>query len=433
MRGNNDAPATRGSAERENHPPEQAQNLRLLRGMLLAALALIVAIVGVAALFMAMHAPAKSLSPTASVRSHTAAWRDVGLSASEQIVFSHSAPQTGYSCGIVNNTVVMHITHDSGVSWQFLATPKPIASEFCTLVVDDTSPQRLALMTRITKPDPCLDTPCTPTPCANACQPCIDYCPPAPQQTFTLYRSADGGATWTSSALLPNGAHFTLDIAFAGSTLYAWTGTWPTLLAASVAGRPFQLINLSAYYPPPPQNDAQSYQASPQLWPLLGQLYVPVPSDDANAYIVTGDGGVSWTRRTFIMDGDPVVLRPASGLDGRTLMGERIHITGYLVLSLDGGSTWQPAPAPYPDFTHYGQTQCFVSVDGQFVWFNGFDANFGLGVYQAKPGATAWTKLLDESQIQDLSVDLVSYNAAGHMVALWGRKSQTKWVVYRLP
>ncbi len=439
MRWDKEPTVTRGPAEAENQPSRQEQGKPPLRGMLLALLALAVIVVSVAALVSVMRAPATSsavshaTSSTASGAKGKTAWRDVGLSAGEQIVFSHSAPQTGYSCGVVNKTIVMHATHDGGMSWQPLPTAKPITSELCTLAVDDTNPQRLALLTRITMADPCLTNACTPTPCANACQPCIDYCPPPPQQTLALYRSTDGGGSWTRSTSLPYGVHSTLDIAFAGSTLYAWTGTWPTLLAASVADGPFRLIDLSAYYPPPPQNHSDAYQGPEHLWPLRGQLYVPTPNDVANTYIVTGDGGRSWTRRTFAMDSDPVVLRPASGLDGRTLMGERIHEIGHLVLSTDGGSTWQAAPPPYPDFTHYGQTQCFVSADGSFVWFNGFDANFGLGVYVAKPGGTAWTKLVGASQIQDISVDLVSYDAAGHLAALWGRQNRTNWVVYQLP
>ena len=237
--------------------------------------------------------------------------------------------------------------------------------------------------------------------------------------------------TWTSSDPLPDGVHFTSEIVFAGATLYAWTDTWPTLLAVSVAGGPFQLLNLSAYFPAPQNNGA--YQGSTHLWPLRGQMYVLIPGGDQdNRYIVSNDGGMSWTRGAFTMGGDPVVLRPGSGLDGRTLMGERINMGGHLALSTDGGATWQLSPAPYPDFSHYGQTQAYVSADGSFIWFNGFDAGFGWGVYRAMAGATAWTKILDATHIQDISVDLVSYDGNGHLVALWGRESRTKWVVYRL-
>jgi len=338
----------------------------------LALTTLVVIAVFAGVLLALMKAPSKparhTLTPTATLSPRDAIWHDGGLSADEQIVFSHSAPQTAYSCGIANKSIVMHVTHNGGTSWQPLTFAPPIASESCALAVDDTNPQQLAIMTLVTKPDPCLTTPCTPTPSASACQPCIDYCPPPPQQTLTLYRFADGGVTWQRSASLPSGAHFTLDIAFAGATLYAWTDTWPTLLAASVEGGPFRLIDLSAYFPGSPNSGASLPLAVyTHLWPARGQLDVPIPGGDVeNHYILTNDGGVSWTRGAFVMDGDPVVLRPGSDLDGRTLMGERIHGTGFLVLSVDGGSTWQPAPAPYPDFSHYGQTQAYVSADGSF-------------------------------------------------------------------
>lgn len=414
---------------------ERARGRRLLRRMLASLLTLVAATAFAGALLSCAQAPTGtaplSSSSTPTPASRDAIWHDVGLSADEQIVFSHSAPQTAYSCGIANKAIAMHVSHDGGMSWQPLTMAEPIASESCTLAVDETNPQRLALMTMVTKTDPCMTTACTPTPCTGACQPCIDYCPPAPQRMFTLYRSGDGGMTWGSSDPLPDGAHLTPEIAFAGATLYSWTDTWPTLLAVSVAGSPFRLVNLSAYFPAPQNSGA--YQGSTHLWPLRGQMYVLIPGGDYdNRYIVSNDGGASWTRGAFTMGGDPVVLRPGSGLDGRTLMGERIHSIGHLVLSTDGGDTWQPSPAPYPDFSHYGQEQVYVSSDGSFIWFNGFDAGFGLGVYRARAGATAWTKILDATQIQDISVDLASYDANGHLAALWGREGRTKWVVYRL-
>lgn len=432
MRQDGGASRVTRAANAESYQATKTQWQRLPRRVAVGLLALIVATALGGVLLSCTQAPTRTTrlvppsSPTPGSRD--AIWHDVGLSAVEQIVFSRSAPQTAYSCGVANNTIVMHLSHDGGKSWQPLALATPIASEACVLAVNDTNPQQLAFMTLVTKPDPCAATMCTPTPCATACQPCVDYCPPPPQRTYTLYRSADGGTTWKSGGPLPNGIHLTLEIAFAGATLYAWTDTWPTLLAASVAGGPFRLIDLSTYFPAPQSNETPPYQGSTYLWPLLGRLYVLVPGGDyANRYIVTNDGGVSWTRGAFTMDGDPVVLRPGSGLDGRTLMGERIHLTGYLVLSADGGKTWQPSPAPYPDFSQSG-TQCYVASEGSFIWFG-----LGLGVYRAGAGAAAWTKILNADQIQDISVDLASYDANGHLVALWGRESRTKWVVHRLP
>lgn len=428
------------SAGGKNRQTERPRGQHLSRRVLLGVLALVAATAFAGALVSCAPVTAKlttvHILPSTSTQGvRDGRWHGVGLSANAQIVFSRSAAQTAYSCDIVNKTIVMYVTHDGGMNWQPLTLATPVASETCILAVDETTPQQLALMTLVTKEDPCTMAACTPTPCVSACQSCVDLCTQPPQRTFTLYRSADGGVTWKSSGLLPNGVHFTPEIAFAGSTLYAWTDTWPTLLAVSVAGGAFQLINLSAYFPAN-QNDTayQTYQTVIHLWPLRGQLYVPIPGGAyTNCYIVSNDGGVTWTRGAFTINGDPVVLRPNSGLDGRTLMGERIHSFGHLVLSTDGGTTWQPAPAPYPDFSHLGLMQCYVTADGSFIWFNGFDPGFGLGVYRANAGATAWTKILDASQIQDISVDLASYDANGHVVALWGRKSREKWVVYRLP
>lgn len=406
----------------------------------MALLALVVATVFIGVLLWLTRAPSKPAlashaTPTiaATLSPRDAAWHAVGLSADEQIVFARSDPQTAYSCGVANKTIVMHVSHDGGMTWQPLAFSSPIASETCLLTIDETNPLQLAIMTLVTKPDPCQTTMCTPTPCAGQCQPCMDYCPPPPQRTVTLYRSVDGGMTWKSVAA-PKGLHFTLDLAFAGNTLYAWTDTWPTLLVASAAGGPFRPINLSAYFPASRSNAMYQTYVAAHFSPLQGNMYLPIPGGNyMNRYLVTHDGGNTWALVTYTMGGDPVVLRPASGLDGRTLMGERIHNMGYLVLSTDSGKTWQPAPAPYPDFSHGGLTQCYVTADGSFLWFNGFDPNFGLGIYRAGPGATAWTKLLDASQIQDVSVDLASYDVHGRLVALWGQESQTKWVVYRLP
>jgi hypothetical protein len=176
---------------------------RVLLGLL--ALAAATAFAGMLVSWTPARAKTTLLVPpsTPTLASRDAIWHDVGLSADEQIVFSHSAHQTAYSCGIAHKTIVLHVSHDGDISWQPLALAEPIASESCTLAVDETNPQQLALMTVVTKPDPCLTTACTPTPCASACQPCMDYCPPPPQRTFTLYRSGDGGITWKSSSPLP--------------------------------------------------------------------------------------------------------------------------------------------------------------------------------------------------------------------------------------
>jgi hypothetical protein len=401
---------------------------------LLPLLAMLVAAIGMAALLSindtaghSSQAHARAGGTTPTVASRDATWQDVGLSADEQIVFSRGDPRIGYSCGITNKVIVLHATRDGGTSWQPVPIAAPPASEICLLAVDDNDTQQLALLTVVSTPDPCLSAACTPTPCTGTCQPCIDYCAPPPQ--VAVYRSVDGGSTWKNAGVLPGGAHFAREIAFAGGTLFAWTDTWPTLLAASATGGPFRLLDLGAYYPAPPNGDAAvAYGGSDHLWPLRGELFVPIPTNGyANRYILTRDGGATWTRRDFTLDGDPVELRTSSGLDGQTLMGERLHGTGFLALSTDGGVTWQPSPAPYPDFSQSG-TQCYVSADGDFLWFKESQ-----GVYRAGVGAAAWAQLLDAAQIEDISIDLVSYDANGHLVALWGREGQMRWVVHRLP
>jgi photosystem II stability/assembly factor-like uncharacterized protein len=430
---NHEATGARTLERQGERAADRARARRSPRGPLLFLLplvAVLVAAIGAVALSSLGDAAghlSQAPGATATVPSRDTTWQDVGLGADDQIVFSRGDPRVGYSCGIENNTIMLHATRDGGMSWQPVPTAVPPASEICLLAVDDVTPQQLALLTVVSTPDPCLTTACTPTPCAGPCQPCIDYCAPPPQ--IALYRSADGGVTWKDAGALPEGAHFAREIAFAGGTLYAWTDTWPTLLAASVAGGPLRLVDLGAYFPAPQNGDATvAYGGSEYLHPLGGQLFVPIPTAGyANRYIVTGDGGASWTRRDFTLDGDPVELRTSSGLDGRTLMGERLHGTGFLALSTDGGITWHQSPAPYPDFTQSG-TQCYVSADDGFLWINP-----GQGVYRAGIGATSWTLFLDVAQMEDITIDLVSYDANGHLVALWGREGRTKWVVHRLP
>src|SRR5262245_18872683 len=133
MWGDEDSPWTGDAVTPKMHPTEQAPGQRPLVVTLVAALALTVVVVGVSALFSSTRAPAMSSSviartqaPTATVRPRDVAWRDVGLSADEQVAFSHADAQTGYSCGVVNNVIVMHATHDGGTSWQLLSTPRPI-------------------------------------------------------------------------------------------------------------------------------------------------------------------------------------------------------------------------------------------------------------------------------------------------------------------
>ena len=252
--------------------------------------------------------PTGTSHATTTIPPRGGGWRDVSLDAGEQITFSTGNPLTGYACEVIGGTVALQVTHDGGTSWRPVIAATPIASEICLLAIDDLDPAQVALLARVTAPDPCQSTACTPTPCVGACQPCIDYCPPPPMQMTTLHLSADGGSTWHDAGALPTGVHFASDIAYAGGTLYAWTDTWPTLLAARSGDGPFQLVDLSAYFPAAADNNSyQPVGASTHLWPLRGQLFVPVPgSDFADRFIVTADGGTTWTRRDFAANGDPV-------------------------------------------------------------------------------------------------------------------------------
>src|SRR5258705_30910 len=184
MRRDDEGSYSRSPARMVNHQTDRTRRQTGQRGTIVALTALVVIAAFAGVLLALMQAPSRpavhTLPPTATLGPRDVTWNDVGLNADEQIVFSHSAPQTAYSCGIANKSIVMHVTHNGGTSWQPLTFASPIASESCALAVDDTNPQQLAIMALVTKPDPCLTTPCTPTPCASACQPCIDYCPPTP-------------------------------------------------------------------------------------------------------------------------------------------------------------------------------------------------------------------------------------------------------------
>src|SRR5258708_19241045 len=150
MRRDDERSYARSPARMVNHQPDRAWRQTGQRGLVLALTTLVVIAAFAGVLLALMKAPSRpalhTLPPTVTLSPRDAIWHDVGLSADEQIVFSHSAPQTAYICGIANKSLVMPVTHTAGTSSPPLTFASPTSSQSLAFAHAHTTPHPLSYM-----------------------------------------------------------------------------------------------------------------------------------------------------------------------------------------------------------------------------------------------------------------------------------------------
>lgn len=153
------------------------------------------------------------------------------------------------------------------------------------------------------------------------------------EQSQTLYRSTDGGATFTNiGAHLPAGSAFSSYPLVLGPSVFllgcsGWGDGTPGVFRSEDGGATFQVVSTEAANNTP----LRAYDGT-IYWPLLW----------GSGMIRSEDDGVTWER---IVDGGVVTsAAPIELPDGRiaTLSGSAV------VVSQDRGATWVPVTAPLP-------------------------------------------------------------------------------------
>lgn len=342
--------------------------------------------------------PTATVGPPPSLSS--LGWKQANAPFPDAVAIAPSAPNTIYTCTGATSSgtsplISLSVSTDGGASWRTTNTPAQ-ASVCGQLQVSPTDPQAIAFSAETCRQD-----------CGAS--------------EGMIYYTLDAGAHWKQA----------LSTSDTPSSTYGWVGT-TFFLAAAPAGTP----------PSRTENLAASANGGPFAWTSFPLPPEGIFSDGSTLYVLAGSSapcsattggcedlyrstnlGASWTHLTPVYNGNNVAIETfAPG--GSTFLGYDVRATTGpntypMMRSTDGGATWQPLPT----FAAGNQaaTDALVAPDGTVsvdVFGDGSSQQQN-GIYRLTPGAAQWA-LVSPVVPAALHLVMVSWDASGHPVALWG-------------
>lgn len=365
-----------------------------------------------------------------------AGWRRAAPAWAQTIAFAASAPGVAYTCGVPGVTLLnrpaqlaIGVSDDGGRSWRPYATQA--AGIACDMTVDPTDPRDVVL---VANTDPFTNT-----------------------RPLVLYRTVNGGATWSSLPLPPRadggrddffayqwtwvnpsraGQRSTFYLApyFPDGTIYVW-------LAASVAGDSLTWVTQHALFPgqPPDGGVATIIGVASALYMVLrSRTNCPPSCMDVER---TTDGGLTWERLALSFAGASVSLLPGATSDllfGRVATNTPDPGAEY-VYSTNAGASWValtalPVLLAIRDILRAPDGTLFALLDAPTD--GDFEDEGQPGIYALAPGGGSWRFVASFSsgalsnweitgpfEASGPSIAL-AWDGSGHATTLWGAAHQ---------
>lgn len=358
-------------------------------------------------------------------------WTIAGPRWAQTIAFAASAPRVAYTCGVPApgatggpTTLAVGMSRDSGHTWRTYTTPA--AGAACDMTVDPSDPRDVML---VANADPFTNT-----------------------KPLTLYRSLNGGSTWTSWPLPPRanggrtvffayqwawvttpqiGQRSILYLApyFPDGSIYVW-------LAASVAGQPFTWVAQHALFPgqPPDGGVAALIAAAGALYMVLRtRTDCPPTCTDVER---TTNGGMTWSKLVLSFEGSAVALIVSADdvLFGRVAANTPGTSAEY-VYSTDSGTDWNvlttlPTFLTAQEILRAPDGTLFALLDA--VVDNDLNDEGQPGIYVLAPDSPHWRFVapLSGGALADWHIDgpfmasdppiALNWDESRHVAALWG-------------
>ncbi|HEX8037395.1 MAG TPA: sialidase family protein, partial [Ktedonobacterales bacterium] len=306
--------------------------------------------------------------------------------------FASSDPRMGYACTTAGGTLTVFVTPDGGASWKSTAPLPDGAGTYCQLFVDDTDAANLILGRG-----------------AADAQTGIQIVAPR-----LLYRSRDGGRTWTALPGLPaiegSDSRNTIDgVAILGERVLA-TVRLDTSPSPTAIGAPTYAL--------------YALQADGHGWTRIDQAFT------AQGLVA---GGLLEAGTAVLVSAYPVATSPRASASSDSMGQQSIAgvpssplssfsgpVAGAQIWrSTDGGSTWERVAIASTHPALFG----FLRARGGATFYgvgidHGSSDHRTSGLLYSSDGGASWSELPGATSLRDRSGQMLTMSGSSNMIGV---------------
>lgn len=339
-------------------------------------------------------------------------WRPIGPAWAQDISFSADG-RAGYLCGATGPgdtpVLVARFNASTAQTNTWRQTTNPATGIHCQIAVSPVNANDVALV-------------------VDACQvPTVGNCGES-TPISQIFRSHDGGATWSQGLLPARLAVF--GMSWNNSALFLQV--WGHLDDDNLASRSLNPAKASAHLLVSRDDGPFTEIGAEQLLGATAQFdYIALSSSGETLYVTThrtsctdscltishtNDAGARWITYSATYANRPITPAFAQP-NSSTLLGWVLRPSDQAIALLrsdDYGAHWSLLP-DLPRNPSVGGVTAYATPDGALYVASNGDTRV---VYELPAGQTSWRAIAPMSTGMSLAVQ---HNAAGHAVALWGQ------------